>query len=100
MEELKLILDMVQNLGGEAKWIAIVWLCLKVLTPIITGTVIIIVFRFAYIISIKALNGHQFGSQVMELFKGALWVPRHRMLALKWLSELEDLLDIKEGEKS
>ena len=44
MEELKLILETVRGLGGEAKWAPIVWLCIKVVGLLIGGTVALTIF--------------------------------------------------------
>ena len=96
MEELKLIVETLQGLGGEVKWVVIVWLALKAFGPLIAGGVVLTIFLLGYKLGIKALMGHQFGLQVIKLFGGEIWSSRAKTEVIRWLGK-QDLPNQLDG---
>jgi hypothetical protein len=60
MEELKLILDTFQTLGGDAKVLAIVYFSIQALSPILTASVVSFLITCAYKVLMFAMK-HEYG---------------------------------------
>ena len=87
MEELRLIVETLQGLGGKVRWVVIVWLGLKFFAPLIVAGTIFSIFFLGYRIGTRAMVGHQFGMQVMELFSGNLYLRTNKAVVLRWLGK-------------
>ena len=90
MEELKLILETVQGLGVETKWVVITWLLVaKLISPLIGAAAGLTVAVFTYKLIHKAMAGYQFGHRVIQLFGGWMGCDSDKTAVLRWLEKQE-----------
>ncbi|HDZ14326.1 hypothetical protein LCGC14_1513940 [marine sediment metagenome] len=89
MEELKLILETVQGLGGDMRWFAIVWLCLEFFEGLFIAGAWLAAAYLCYKVVRMGLAGNEFGIQVMKIFGGRVSYEGDQKDVLRWLSKQE-----------
>ena len=86
MEELKLILETIEKLGGDAKIVAIIWFSLKAFNTFLPCLLVFTLGFFGYKIGKYGVSNYSFGQRVLKKFASA-WSQEHKEKILGWLEK-------------